>query len=532
MADVKLYASERLTDAANAGGRITPTELVDGVTNNLFANIPEDDRVSGRVNLRKLYPKASTADTELYQRMSLWVSKEAQDPAVSCVLFTTGSWTDERSDAANYIENYLASGPISRLYPWDKQAKNQRSVLVLQRPDIAIPEIGSVYFLDDGTNVQPIRVENVISSVQTFTDTAGDYQLRSITLGITEPLQFDFIGGQPTRYSVNAATLVRTSIVANSANYYGISKLALDVSSGALDCTAASIFAPLVPNTANEVSVTDASPSAAQFAVAAASTTVFKDFGFGSSAGSPRYLGQSAMPGSISVTSQLPGIYVDDSLGNILNGATIVGSINYLTGQVIPIGVSNLSNGSHSVGVTYKPAAFVTRDTLTSQQLITISNRRFTYNDTLFPIPAPGTLSVSYLVNGAWYTLTDDGTGTLKGNDPQAVGTVRFDTGTMSITTGALPDVGSSIIESWGVYSDYEIRSGDVSIKPPVVTGQLDHFANRNSVIITWTTGGVSKTATDDGAGNLTGDGTGTIIYSSTNPTTGASVNTTIQVLL
>ena len=82
-ADVKLFASERFGDAPNSGGRITNTVIVDGVVNNAFSNIPEGYRVSGNVSIVKLYVKANTADTALYQDMGVMIDREPQDPAVS-----------------------------------------------------------------------------------------------------------------------------------------------------------------------------------------------------------------------------------------------------------------------------------------------------------------------------------------------------------------------------------------------------------------------------------------------------------------
>ena len=51
--DIKLMASERLTDYDDGGGEMTGSEIVDGELNNLFPDISRLDRVNGRVSLRK-----------------------------------------------------------------------------------------------------------------------------------------------------------------------------------------------------------------------------------------------------------------------------------------------------------------------------------------------------------------------------------------------------------------------------------------------------------------------------------------------
>jgi hypothetical protein len=64
--------------------------------------------------------------------------------------------------------------------------------------------------------------------------------------------------------------------------------------------------------------------------------------------------------------------------------------------------------------------------------------------------------SVSYLSQGNWVRLFDDGNGNIVGSDPKfGVGTIQYNTGAVSITLGALPDVGSYILWAWGTDSHY-----------------------------------------------------------------------------
>ena len=46
--DIKLRKSQRLTDNPDGGGRMVQAEVVDGELNNLFPNIGDEERTTGR----------------------------------------------------------------------------------------------------------------------------------------------------------------------------------------------------------------------------------------------------------------------------------------------------------------------------------------------------------------------------------------------------------------------------------------------------------------------------------------------------
>jgi hypothetical protein len=151
---------------------------------------------------------------------------------------------------------------------------------------------------------------------------------------------------------------------------------------------------------------------------------------------------------------------------------------------------------------------------------VTAENRRLNWIETLAPVPAPGAYTVTYMAQGNWYTLTDDGEGAVRGSDPgHGTGTIDYTNGNVTLTTGALPDVGSQIIYTYGSRVHYEVRSGTEAINADQAAV---HFAVENTpvkadtVTLTWTTGGETKTATSDALGTITGDATGSI-----DPTTG-----------
>jgi phage tail protein X len=148
----------------------------------------------------------------------------------------------------------------------------------------------------------------------------------------------------------------------------------------------------------------------------------------------------------------------------------------------------------------------------TQQLEITVVNQQFSYVAQLLPKPASGTVSASYRALGKWYTLEDQGDGTLTG---QGVGTINYATGSASITLSALPDVNSAILWSWG--SGVHSTASSLTYAAIEFPGWSYQLLNQNiepgSVTITWLSGGATKTAVDFN-GLISGDAVGRINYS------------------
>lgn len=140
-------------------------------------------------------------------------------------------------------------------------------------------------------------------------------------------------------------------------------------------------------------------------------------------------------------------------------------------------------------------------------------NRGFSWVNILKPFPAPNTVVVSYMAQGVWYTLTDDGAGQLVG---AGVGTVNYTNGSIAVTTQALPDVGSAVIYTWGEQSAFTNRSGQAGFRAPEYALKLDHAGiKQGTLAIAWMSGGVLRNAAADAKGALTGDAAGEINYAS-----------------
>ncbi len=512
MADVQLIQSQRLTDNADGGGLSTGDEVVDGQVGNLFSKVSRIDRVNGDLSLRKVFVQAVTADTDLFSGLHLIILAPPLDPRVDVLIFETNSWSDERDDAKRYVERFLDESVITRMIPYDRQLAEQRAVIVYQRPELSLPEIGEVYVLKNDGEVQEefFRIQDIDHEEQTFTDeeSGQDFKARVITMTISQPLTQEFSGSQPNRRfrAGEGKSVIRKTIASDAARYRGTVALAADADPGDLVIDLASVYGQLVPAATSESAVTDASPAGVVIYPASANADV--SVGYVTGGATPYYTARSILPGSV-VVDVTGGRVEDDGAGNLVVISGFVfdegGTVDYQTGAITLAEASGGNSGS----ITYRPAAALARSALSFQLPVSISTRGYIYIASLLPIPTVGTLVVSYRALGKWYELADDGTGALIGDAGTGVGTINYTTGTAQVTLGALPDIGSSIIFAWGGDSELEIRTGDVNITPPRIELILANELEPDSLSLSWTAGAVAQTATCNAAGVISGDAVG-----------------------
>lgn len=521
MADVKLFRPQRLTDNPDGGGLATATEIIDGQVNNLFDDISRIDRVNGELSLRKAFAQAATADTELYSDLHVIVQSPPQDPRVAAVLFRTNSWSDERDAAKAQVERYLDESVISRMIPYDRQLQGQRTVLVYQRPELSLPEIGEVYALKvDATEVvEYVRVSDMSHQVETFTDASGDYQVRVITLTISQPLSVEFAGSQPNRFfTVDAGkSVIRKTIASDAARYKGVVELAQDAQIGDLTIKVQSVFAQLVPSATSEVAVVDAMPAGAELVLPAAEsvyqTVTTNVLPLSSDAAGIWRLPVAAAAGSLVLNLSGAGTWTEQADGSLLAAPGSQGTFAIRNRSELEYAGLNAINRQFTV--EYVPGAVVARSAQTFQVPVQIQNRGYVYVATLRPPPTPGSTVVSFRALGQWFTLEDDGSGALVGDAGVGTGLINFQTGSVQLTLGALPDIGSSVVYAWGASSEYQILDGDVDIQVPAIEGALaTGNCEPGTLSLSWPAGGVTKTATDNGSGVITGDGAGRVVYS------------------
>jgi hypothetical protein len=518
--DIKLLASERMTDNTDGGGRITGNEIVDGASNNLFPDISDLDRVYGRVALRKAFVGVQTDDTDVYFGAHLIVQDPPDDPNVGVTMFTIGGTTapaDQRTDARNKVESYLIKGPVSRMRLLEDQLEGQRTVRVYQAVDAPLPEVGEVIVLSTevgGSSGQEqfLRITDVEATVSTFEDTKGTFERAVLTLGVGSALRYRFYGHAAARESgAQPNTRVRETTVADTSKYYGTRPAAVAAELGDRSVQVSTIFAPLVPSAQGESPVVDARAAGDLGMVIAAGperTITVTDY-TGTGWNGPLYLSGPCVPGSVSVTRDGGGwTLTDDGRGNLLNAGVIAGTVDYANGVLTPS--SMLSH--NSILATYTPGASVSGITHTGGIAVTLATRGYNYTATLSPIPQPGQLFIDFRSQGRWYRIRDNGSGELSGDvSGIGVGTVNYTTGSVIVTLGALPDVDSGVMFQWGAGIDYSIDTGEIGIDYALLH-TLPSAAEPGSVSVAWNDG-TARSATADSSGNFSGHATGRILH-------------------
>lgn len=102
--DVRLYASERMTDYADGGGRMSPHVIVDGQDNNVFPDITDLDRITGRTSIRKIFGAVTSTDNDTYLGAHAFLDDAPDDEATGAAIFSTGGLTTERSEAQQWFD--------------------------------------------------------------------------------------------------------------------------------------------------------------------------------------------------------------------------------------------------------------------------------------------------------------------------------------------------------------------------------------------------------------------------------------------
>jgi len=516
--DIKLLKSERMNDAEDGGGRMTSTEVPDGVAGSVFPKVSRLDAVYGRVNLRKIYAAVQSAMTESYGGAHTIITDPPDNSRIGVVMFSTGSHFDSRSAARDHIESYVVAGPLSRARVYGQQSIGQRALLVYQREEEPLPDVGQVLCLSveaPGYTAaqQYVRIDEVSHDLRTFTDAAGDFTRRVLSLKLTTALQQTFPGVEPSRYVKDESpTKVRETQVADSSRYYGIQRLAEPATAGALGVKLQSAYAPLVPSTERETPV-NMSGVVGAVQMIPTGEPFSAEWGYIERGQTKSYYAPSAVfPRSWS----LDGTFNirDDGSGSITGDYGSTGTIDYTTGLVTLTFIPNYGNSYFGNMVqTYTPAVQVSQQAHTTSVEVTLATRGTVYVQTLNPLPAVVSLTVDYRAMNRWYRLRDNGNGLLVGNGAgEGSGTVSYTSGACLVTLGALPDIDSEVIFSWGSGVHFVTRAGatadntargwHVSIDPahlPIKPGSLT---------VRWrdAPGSALNTYTDTlGSGTLTG---------------------------
>ena len=530
---IQILKSERLTDTPDGGGRITGNPVADGVPNDVFPNIGDIDRATGRIRLRKLYGGVKSPNTDLAVNGNVMVARPPSQPGLHTTLFATNDWSDERAAAASRLESYLAAGPITSLVVLGTQIAGQQAVICYAHETLPLPEVGDTLVVSEEnlatgaiTAQQFVRVTGVEAELATFTDSRGDFQRLIVTLELSGPLNREYPGDvQVQRNNVGQAspTLIRTTRVAAAQKYVGITPLAEVPAVGSFQVSGESMFTQLVPATTAEKPLVDQLIAQARGAALAIGEEVVEtQEAVQVDGGSTQtvFARRAVLPGTLTVeiegaTSNDDWEGSDDAVGQVVrsgggqNSVDAVVSVDYAGAAVSFVGIA-VGATIARVTLRYVPAVVATQ--LPEFDLIEVGdqNRGTSYVHTLPTQPAPGTLRVAYRALGRWYELRDQGDGSLEGDAGAGGATFNFATRSLLLSLGIQPDVGSIIVISWG--QTEELLRLESGLTAPAIEIDAGEAFKPGTVVATWDVGGTTFTATDSN-GQWTGDASGPIDY-------------------
>lgn len=169
--DVKLLASERLTDDPDGGGFQTDVTIIDGVENNLFPDISDLDRAQGANDFRKSFGAILTATTDSYYGGHIILDLLPADPAVSGLLCMSASASEVRSEL---ITRLNADGADGLFY-------STKAVLESRAPGDRAVQISSLRVSLIPPSVRGVTVEGKISPVEDSIRLCRPYVLGAYT---------------------------------------------------------------------------------------------------------------------------------------------------------------------------------------------------------------------------------------------------------------------------------------------------------------------------------------------------------------
>jgi len=516
--DLVIYKSERLTDNSDGGGKYSGVVVQDGISNNLFNDVSEMDRTMGDVSMRKVFPAVTTEDTDLLMGATVFVSELPEDPNVSALLFSTKNWTDERQSAQNRLENYLAKGGQIAGTPLDTHWKGMSSLQVAMFPQEVESSVGDTIVLisDEGKALereQYVRITKVETRTAIMVVDGKNVEYKIATYSLNDALEIDFVGLSARQwYAGNTSkTIIRDTIVADTGLYYSSTALATDANVGEFTVNTKSIFAQLIPSAQTETPIIDVNAAGESVVLVAGNegtiTASYPNMVIGVSQN--LYIGSAVIPSSISFTMQ--GQQITDQGGLLKNTqGTQVGTIDYQRGLIQWTAAAPA--GTASLNITFKPAAAPNQYYQSHAIPVTQNNQSTNWTGVLIPIPAPGALSISYMSQGKFYELKDDGSGQLKAASPSfGSGMINYETGSWLLTTGALPDVDSVILLNWGTPIVTFVRS-NLSVEKAGFEFDFESAVTSN-ITVTWLLEGQTQTATSNNQGRFSGDAIGYINY-------------------
>ncbi|PWV65996.1 hypothetical protein [Plasticicumulans acidivorans] len=499
---ITYYASQRMTDYDDGGGLPSPTVIVFGAENGIWPDLAELD-FTGVVNVRSIFAIAATADDSEWYRAYSFIAQPPISDDVSIALLPPGAWDDTRVDVVGRSTNELLAASYFPGFLMPGAGVGSRQIQIWQQPGNEAPVPGDVLVLQSASAEQYVRVAAVESAMRTRVDDKGEYArtVLTVTLSDDSALESSFTGTDIARADPQVASLasvVRVTLATGAARLWGIAATTAPIALGSPTVQVERIRQPLVPSATTETAIASLQAGASRAQLVQAGGVLRLASGV---TGSVIYLARAITPGTVTISGTATLVDLGDGTAA---GSGLTATIDYASGTI-----------RTSIGGTWHvdaaPAARVVGVVDTAETAVTTGNRGYTYAYTAEPPPAPGTVSVSYLSDGTWLTLADDGAGTLSGAG--GAGSVSYVDGDILPSLAALPDLGSSIVYQYAVAAEYTRRDGGSVILDARHRVELPAGLQPGSVSASWTSAGVARTLVVGSDGVISGHASGSLVH-------------------
>ena len=530
--DLQIYPSQRLTDTPDGGGLMVGTPLT-GEDNEVFPPVSDVDRTMGSFDARLLYPGVLRPDSEPLYGAHFIISEPPKAGNVSFLAFKARNYGEKRADIMPRIEAYSVPTVESRMTLLGLHQAGVRMVVAYQRTEAPLPKVGERYCLEMRETTgqkrlvrsQYFRIADLESEIRTFEivtagNTVKEIQRRVVKMEIYNPLTDDYEGlKSPVEGHHGSGVSILETQVSDSATYYGVRPVAEAIKEGATSVAVDTVYEKLVPTSTVETAYADEYPVAAEAWVASgAERAVLRTT---SPVRGDIWLEHPVIPGTVKIQG-----WTDDAQGRLTRNGEVV-QIDYRRGliQSFP-SVSSLT-------VNAVPGAVQTAARHSTYIEIKDTNQGTQWAPFLQPAPMRGSLIVSFMALGVWYTLRDNGNGILIDNDGKSAGTVET-SGSAVLSLPAMPDVGSNLVFAWAAETAYQTFDGERAGTDSVAqsANAAAHYPAQpvgeikpGSFSLSWEENGVKKTARDNGKGYLEGDVSGHVWYSGGFASVGTAIN-------
>ena len=465
-ADIRFARAANMADVPEGGGPPSAQLIPDGASNTIFPDVREEDRATGRVEIKQVHTVLRNTDTAALLGANVIVADLPNDPNVDITLLSTKSPFATRKDIVERIESSMSASVEFAGYLLENHGVGQRSMQLFQRPGAQPPGVGMVYVLvylegQAGERRQRVRVKKVETEQRLISSLVNgallDFMAQICTVELFEPLRYSFPGSPASRLfgRDTTKTALRETVYTDSGMFYGAARLTAAAAATDSELKQSTIHSRLVPNSRTEALSTDQRP-ASQRTVLLAETPRRVEVGvtphtqrvkIGVENVGLAYVFQLRplpAPGTVEIQYWSMGqryTVSDDGAGQLTGAGS--GLMSYLTG-VVPVTLKAPPDIGTIVTICWgETAAFTDRRTQGAQ----VRAPEFAFmlegaasDGTGTERVVPGSFNLSYTSGGTLRTVTDNSSGQLQG---AATGVIDYPSRSVLVRPKYMPDPGA-----------------------------------------------------------------------------------------